>query len=688
MAPEFKKEVNGMKGSKLVSRVLSGMLAVLVVGFCLAANPGSGRLAGNRAEASGSAGRTIILMIGSPIMFVNDVPQDVDPGYATTPVIVNGRTCLPIKAIIGDAGTVNWDATQQKVTINLNGNTVVLYIGRTTATVNGKTKSLDVAPFISRTGRTMLPLRFIMENFGMTVTWYSAYRTVVISMNTVNPVSSGAITVTAPASGVTWQPGSTYTIAWNYSGLSSSDTVRIDLYQGSTYVEEIDTTDIGSGGYGSYNWTVDSGLGYYTNYRILITDINRSNVSDYSSYFTIGSGSGSITVTAPASGVTWQPGSSYTIAWNYTGLSSSDTVRIDLYQGSNTSENIAVGYDIGSGGYGSYNWTVDSSLAAGANYRIRVIDEDYTSKYAYSSYFTIGSSTPSITVTSPISGANWQTGTTHTITWNYTALSGTVSISLLQGGSQVGSAIKTVNVSSSGSGSGSCSWTVDSSLSPANNYQIQVSNSATGVSATSGNFTISVPTPAITVTSPISGANWQVGTTHTITFTYANLTPGGTVSVDLLQGGSIKENISSVQVNSSGSGSGSCSWTVDSTLNAGTYQIQVSNASATGISSNFTISVPSITVMAPASGAQWSRGQAHTITWSYTALTGTVTINLLEGGNTTRITSGASVGSGGSGSYSWTPSKTSLSPASDYLIQVISNSVANCSSTSGTFSLT
>lgn len=43
-------------------------------------------------------------------MTVNGVTREIDPGRGTSPVIVNGRTLLPIRAIIEAlGGSVAWD---------------------------------------------------------------------------------------------------------------------------------------------------------------------------------------------------------------------------------------------------------------------------------------------------------------------------------------------------------------------------------------------------------------------------------------------------------------------------------------------------------------------------------------------------------------------------------------------------
>ncbi|MDP3058379.1 MAG: DUF3798 domain-containing protein, partial [bacterium] len=99
---------------------------------------------------------------------------DVDP------MIQSGRTMVPFRVLFEALGSsVNWNAATQTVSGVKGTTSVSLVIGSTTAVVNGKATTLDVAPSIIN-GRTMVPLRFVSENLGADVTWVSSQRTVVV----------------------------------------------------------------------------------------------------------------------------------------------------------------------------------------------------------------------------------------------------------------------------------------------------------------------------------------------------------------------------------------------------------------------------------------------------------------------------------------------------------------------------
>jgi len=119
---------------------------------------------------------TLVLTIGSLVM-------SVDGGSATLdspPIIREGRTLLPIRAVIEAlGGSVGWDAVERKATVTLGTHAVEVWIGSRQARVDGASISLDVAAIIVNS-RTLLPLRFVAENLGCTVTWDPIGRTVTI----------------------------------------------------------------------------------------------------------------------------------------------------------------------------------------------------------------------------------------------------------------------------------------------------------------------------------------------------------------------------------------------------------------------------------------------------------------------------------------------------------------------------
>lgn len=99
-----------------------------------------------------------------------------------TPLIVNGRTLLPLRTVFESMGaTVDYDNTTKTVTAARKDNTVRLTIGNSTAYINNEAITLD-APAISWNSRTYIPLRFVGEAFGATVNWDQSTKRIDISL--------------------------------------------------------------------------------------------------------------------------------------------------------------------------------------------------------------------------------------------------------------------------------------------------------------------------------------------------------------------------------------------------------------------------------------------------------------------------------------------------------------------------
>ncbi|HEY3366009.1 MAG TPA: stalk domain-containing protein [Symbiobacteriaceae bacterium] len=104
------------------------------------------------------------------------------------PTIVDGRTLVPLRGVFETMGaTVDWNADALRATVRLRGHQVAVFIGSRTAWVNGSQKTLDVAPRLIG-GRTMVPLRFIAEAFGLEVGWEDRQRAVIIGAWPAMPV--------------------------------------------------------------------------------------------------------------------------------------------------------------------------------------------------------------------------------------------------------------------------------------------------------------------------------------------------------------------------------------------------------------------------------------------------------------------------------------------------------------------
>ena len=66
---------------------------------------------------------------------------------------------------------MNWDEETNDITVEANGQTIILKADETTYTVNGEEKTMDVAPELdTEANRVLVPVRFVAEALGYNVT--------------------------------------------------------------------------------------------------------------------------------------------------------------------------------------------------------------------------------------------------------------------------------------------------------------------------------------------------------------------------------------------------------------------------------------------------------------------------------------------------------------------------------------
>ena len=99
------------------------------------------------------------------------------------PLQVQGRTLVPVRGVLEKMGAkVAWVPSTRSVIASTPTMDIELHLGDRQATVNGKQVTLDV-PAQEIEGSTMVPLRFLGEALGGVVKWNDATRTVTIVTN-------------------------------------------------------------------------------------------------------------------------------------------------------------------------------------------------------------------------------------------------------------------------------------------------------------------------------------------------------------------------------------------------------------------------------------------------------------------------------------------------------------------------
>jgi hypothetical protein len=189
---------------------------------------------------------------------------------------------------------------------------------------------------------------------------------------TITVPQPAGITLSTPDGGETWAAGSTQAISWSYAG-NIGQTVKVELLKNGALDRVIShSTFTGSSGGGSCQWAVPAGLTPGSDYQVRVTTTGGAYTDTGDNAFTVtGPVLPTITVTAPAGGESWAIGSSQTIRWSYTG-NPGYLVKIELLKNDAPNRVITYGAPTGSGGRGTYQWTLPRGLAAGNDYKIRV----------------------------------------------------------------------------------------------------------------------------------------------------------------------------------------------------------------------------------------------------------------------------------------------------------------------------
>ena len=133
-------------------------------------------------EATDTTGlkSVIVLQINNKLMNVNGESKEIDPGRGTVPMVISGRTMIPITAMIEEmGGTVGWDGSTRKVTISARGKILEMFLDQKTIKIDGKSVEMDVAP-VSKNGRTYVPVSFVVNNLNAKVSWINSTKEAVV----------------------------------------------------------------------------------------------------------------------------------------------------------------------------------------------------------------------------------------------------------------------------------------------------------------------------------------------------------------------------------------------------------------------------------------------------------------------------------------------------------------------------
>ncbi len=235
-----------------------------------------------------------------------------------------------------------------------------------------------------------------------------------------------------------------------------------------------------------------------------------------------------------------------------------------------------------------------------------------------------------IIVSSPNGGESWTSGSSHAITWKTAGTIGNVKLEYSTDGGE-----SYAPIIASTPNTGTYAWTVP--YAPSTSCILKASDAANEALNDVSNavFTIVASAP-IMVTSPAGGEAWIIGSTQGISWLSSGVS--GKLNINLYRGTS---NLGAIATGVPVS-NGVHNWKVGYLKNgkrAGTgsiYRVSIASAANKNVKAiskaYLSLVKPKIAVKTPVNGATWKLNSVQRITWTYSAVSGTVNIFLYRNG--------------------------------------------------------
>jgi hypothetical protein len=264
-------------------------------------------------------------------------------------------------------------------------------------------------------------------------------------------------------------------------------------------------------------------------------------------------------------------------------------------------------------------------------------------------------SVPTLTVTSPNGGENWEANSQQILYWTSTGTVGNVKIEY-----STNNGTNWTEITASTGNDGIHPWTVPDAVS--SQCLIRVSETSGSPSDISDSVFSIVPIPTITITSPNGGESWMVGSLHNITWTTTGTVGNVKIEYSVNNGENWSEIIASTE------NDGSFPWTVPGTVSdLCLIRVSETDGSPSDTSDGVFSILPirTITVTSPNGGENWDVGSVYDITWTSEGNVENVRIEYsTNGGNNWAIITPSTENDG---SYNWNVSAT---PSDNCLVRI------------------
>lgn len=126
---------------------------------------------------------SMMVMLSLPAMGSESIGIQYE-GYelelSSNPIMRENHVMLPLRALSEEFGySVNWNQELKRIQVSNGGKVITLYLNSQKADVDGKEVEMDMKPVVIQ-GVTYVPIRFVSENLGYSVTWDAKNRQVIL----------------------------------------------------------------------------------------------------------------------------------------------------------------------------------------------------------------------------------------------------------------------------------------------------------------------------------------------------------------------------------------------------------------------------------------------------------------------------------------------------------------------------
>jgi hypothetical protein len=416
------------------------------------------------------------------------------------------------------------------------------------------------------------------------------------------------LNVTDPNGGEAVIMGSTYSVTWEHVGNQLDEGGdyynKVNLYHSTDNGENWTIFAYQAPNTGSYDWSVPE-LQTDTALIKITVDGHEDTVYDVSDeVFSITIPV--VTITAPNGGESWYATGTYNITWDSEG-SVSDNLTLEYSTDNGSSWNTIVS---GQANTGTYSWAVADVDTTEALMRITDMDLPEVTDSS-NAVFTI--TPPFITINAPNGGEEYVIGTSAEITWVSGGYEqGAVSDELvIEYSTNLG--VDWTLIAAGQANDGSYNWSIPDD--PSTDCLIRVYDSQRPETVDISNSKFSIVEPYIEVLTPNGGESWPIGTEQTITWrTVGTISDNLTIKYSKDNFESDEHTIAAGQAND-----GSYTWNIPDDYST-TVKIRIIDGDRPDVyddsDASFSISYPTITIIAPNGGELWTVGDEENITWS------------------------------------------------------------------------